>query len=215
MKINLHTHTSSPETNVIEIVNRYPNTNEGNEAPFFSIGIHPWYGELRTLQTDLLALEQQLSTLGCLAVGECGLDKRIERSIEEQKKIVIPQLLLAEHYKKPIILHCVAAYQEIIALQKELKLTVPMILHGFSKNSQVAQSLIAHGFHLSFGKYLLKNPALHSVFAELPEDRFFLETDTLAVPIQQVYDLASTIRNNDVEPIIEQNFKRVFGLHTP
>ncbi len=156
-------------------------------------------------------IEHAIQQPNCKAVGECGLDKRIETSIEIQKKILIPQLLLAEKYKKPVILHCVAAYQEIIEIKKELKLTIPMVIHGFSKNSQVAESLIKNGFYLSFGKYLLLNLELENVLKTIPLNQLFLETDMIDQTIFEVYSKAESVLNIDLKPIIEENYNRVFN----
>src|SRR5690606_5434719 len=147
----------------------------------------------------------------CKALGECGLDKRIKTSIDVQKKMLIPQLLLAEKYKKPVILHCVAAYQEIIRIKKELKLTVPLIIHGFSKNAQVAKSLWSNGFYLSFGKYLLLNPELENVLKTVPPEQIFLETDTMEQRIFDVYSKAQNILEKDVKVFITENYHRVFN----
>lgn len=86
-----------------------------------------------------------------------------------------------------------------------------MIIHGFSKNAQVAKNLIDHGFYLSFGKYLLRNPELAAVLKEIPLDRLFLETDTMEETIQDVYNKATLILEKDVELAIENNFNRVFN----
>lgn len=86
-----------------------------------------------------------------------------------------------------------------------------MIIHGFSKNEQVAKSLLDNGFYLSFGKYLLRNTELTSVFEQVPNDRFFLETDTIEENIADVYIKAASIKQLDVEQIISDNFKLVFN----
>ena len=210
MHYNIHTHTFSNNSEIVELVNQYPN--EINiELPNFTVGIHPWYLNETTFLEDLTAIENVIQLPNFKAVGECGLDKRIETSIEIQKKILIPQLLLAEKYKKPVILHCVAAYQEIIEIKKELKLTIPMVIHGFSKNSQVAESLIKNGFYLSFGKYLLQNPELENVLKTIPLNQLFLETDMIDQTIFEVYSKAEHVLNRNLEPIIEENYKRVFN----
>jgi TatD DNase family protein len=88
-----------------------------------------------------------------------------------------------------------------------------MIIHGFSKNKQLAEQLIKDGFYLSFGKYLLKNPDLKTVFESVPNDRFFLETDTIEEDIQQVYNIASEYKNitiKELQDIISSNCKIVF-----
>lgn len=211
MKFNIHTHKSTNQENVLEIVNQYPNEFDSS-AQYFSIGIHPWYIDVEKTEDYLKIIEEKLQNKNCLALGECGLDKRIETPLEIQTEVFEKQLLLAVQYKKPVILHCVSAYQEVIEIKKRLKIEVPMVIHGFSKNWQVAKSLLDNGFYLSFGKYLLRNPELSTVFEQVPENRFFLETDTIEESIQDVYIKAASIKNKDVHQIIEDNFKLVFNL---
>jgi len=210
--INIHTHHYSSDENILEIVNQYPNE-FNNEIPNYSIGIHPWYIDENRLDDDLKMIESKLLENKCLAVGECGLDKRIEQAIEVQIRVFESQLALAEKYKKPVIIHCVAAFQEMITIKKQMKITVPMIIHGFSKNEQTAKQLLDNGFYLSFGKYLLQNPDLKSVFQSVPNDRFFLETDTLTNSILDVYEFAvkyKSILLKDLQQQLKQNFKTVF-----
>lgn len=210
MHYNIHTHHFSNNSEIVELVNQYPNE-INTELPNFTVGIHPWYLNENTFLDDLAVIENAIQLPNFKAVGECGLDKRIETSIEIQKKILIPQLLLAQKYKKPVILHCVAAYHEIIEIKKELKLTIPMVIHGFLKNSQVAESLIKNGFYLSFGKYLLQNPELENVMKTIPLNQFFLETDMIDQTIFEVYSKAEHVLNMNLEPIIEENYNRVFN----
>ncbi|KIQ14532.1 hydrolase TatD [Flavobacterium sp. MEB061] len=210
---NFHTHQFTNQPDILELVNQYPQ--EFNAAiPFYSVGIHPWYIVEDRVDADLKIIEEKLQTDNCLAIGECGLDKRIEISLEQQIIVFKKQLALAEKYKKPIVIHCVAAFQEITAIKKEMKISVPMIIHGFSKNAQVANQLIKDGFYLSFGKYLLRNPELKTVFEQIPNDRFFLETDTVEESIKQVYNLAADYKNlniKELQDIISSNFKEVFS----
>ncbi len=212
MLYNLHTHTQSGNPDTTEIVNVYPYQSiEGIKN--FSTGIHPWYIDEGVLNSHFAIIEKRLQLYGCLALGECGLDKRIETDFDLQTQILERQLLLAQSYNKPVILHCVAAYDEVIALKNKLNITVPMILHGFSKNSQIARQLLKQGFYLSFGKYLLHNEDLSDVLADVPHDRFFLETDTIDESIEQVYQKAAEAKGTDVqeiEDIVSTNFKTVF-----
>jgi TatD DNase family protein len=209
---NFHTHQFTNQSTILELVNQYPQEFDAS-IPFYSIGIHPWYIKEDRIDEDLRIIEEKLQTKNCLAIGECGLDKRIEISFDQQIIVFEKQLALAEKYKKPVVIHCVAAFQEIIAIKKKMKVSVPMIIHGFSKNSQLATQLIAAGFYLSFGKYLLKNPDLKTVFQDIPTDRFFLETDTIEESIEQVYDLASEYKNitiKELQEIISSNFINMF-----
>lgn len=210
--INIHTHSISGNSNVLEIVNQYPNSFEKVEN-YFSIGIHPWYINEDSWKEELKIIEAKLQLKNCLAIGECGLDKRRETPIEFQMEVFEAQLLLAEKHKMPVIIHCVAAFQELIALKHKLKITIPLVIHGFSKSQELAEQLMKQGFYISFGKYLIKNPELESVFLSIPNDRFFLETDTIEEEIEQVYNLAAKYKKIDVvtlQQIVTKNFNTVF-----
>jgi TatD DNase family protein len=209
---NLHTHKLTNQDTVLELVNQYPQEFDA-AIPYYSIGIHPWYIDEQRLETDLQIIESKLQEPNCLALGECGLDKRIEIPLELQQMVFERQLFLAQKLNKPVVIHCVAAFQEIIALKKRLKITVPMLIHGFSKNKQVAKELIDNGFYISFGKYLLRNPELETVFQSIPNDRFFLETDTVEEGIEEVYALAARYKNwymDELQQQIKSNFAAVF-----
>ena len=210
MKYNLHTHHYTNNDEVVELVNQYPKEVDLS-LPSISIGIHPWYINEETWQDELLLIEKYIEIPQVLALGECGLDKRIDQPIEMQKKVFEAQLILAEKYKKPVVLHCVAAYQESIAIKKDLKISVPLIIHGFSKNYQVAKSLLDQGFYISFGKYLLRNPELSDVFKKMPLDQIFLETDMMEETIFDVYQKAENILGSSIEMQIERNFNHVFN----
>lgn len=210
---NLHTHHFSNQENVLELVNQYPQEFE-DSIPNYSIGIHPWHIVKDRIDKDLPIIESKLEDNNCLAVGECGLDKRIEIPMTLQQMVFEKQLALAEKYQKPVIIHCVGAFQEIIAIKNKLKITVPLIIHGFSKNIDVGNHLVKNGFYLSFGKYLILNKELELVFNSIPNDRLFLETDTIEQDIRAVYELAAKYKNIEVDEmkaIINANFNTVFN----
>ena len=211
--INLHTHQFSNLSDVIEVVNQYP---WGFDAsiPNYSIGIHPWYIDENRLESDLEIIKEKLQLSECLALGECGLDKRIEIPLELQISIFKKQLEIVKQTNKPVVLHCVAAYDEVIAIKKEMKIENPMIIHGFSKNEQVAKLLLNNGFYLSFGKYLLRNKDLEKVFTFAPENQILLETDTIEETIYEVYEKAASIKGisiEDMKTIVFTNFSRIFN----
>lgn len=211
--INLHTHSYTKDDSVLEVVNQYP-WEFDETIPQYSIGIHPWYIDENRLKSDLKSIAEKLQLNECLALGECGLDKRIEIPFQKQTTVFQSQIELVQNTSKPIILHCVTSYQEVISIKKEMKVENPLIIHGFSKNKQVAKSLLDNGFHLSFGKYLLRNPELSEVFEYVPNGSFFLETDTIEETIIDVYQKASNIKNikiEDLKEVVKTNFDKVFN----
>ena len=197
---NLHTHEFTGQKNVLELINQYP-LDFDETIPYYSIGIHPWRINEANVENELVIIESKLNSENCLALGECGLDKKIEISLDLQMQVFEKQLQLAEKYKKPVVIHCVAAFQELIAVKKRLNITVPMIIHGFSKNNQTAKQLLENGFYLSFGKNLLRIPKLEAVFQSIPNDRFFLETDAIKEGIEQVYALAAKYKQLNIEEL--------------
>ena len=77
MYYNIHTHSFSNNPQIIEIVNQYPK--EINlDLPVYSVGIHPWYLNENDYQKELLLIEEYIQLPAFKAVGECGLDKRID-----------------------------------------------------------------------------------------------------------------------------------------
>ena len=197
---NLHTHEFTGQKNVLELINQYP-LDFDSTIPYYSIGIHPWRINEANIENELAIIESKLNSEKCLAVGECGLDKKIEIDFDLQMKVFEMQLQLAEKYKKPVVIHCVGAFQELIAIKKRFNISVPLIIHGFSKKAQTAQQLIENGFYLSFGKSLLRNPKLEAVFQSIPNDRFFLETDAIKEGIEQVYILAAKYKKLNIEDL--------------
>ena len=209
---NLHTHKFTKNVTILELVNQYP-WDFKQDIPNYSIGIHPWHIDKSRVEADLKIIEEKLQLKECLALGECGLDKRIEIPLALQIQVFEKQILLAEKYKKPLVLHLVAAFDELIKIKNRLQITVPIIIHGFSKNEQVAKQLLDNGFYLSFGKYLIKNPEMEAVFKSIPNDKFFLETDTINETLEEVYQLAATYKNLKIKEVIEivnSNFNTVF-----
>lgn len=147
----------------------------------YSVGIHPWNvfeltcADLRMLRA--LAAEPQV-----VAIGECGLDAAmhsagISRSqlLSRQTELLRFHIALSEELRKPLILHVVKAYSELIALKKELRPIQRWIVHGFRGRPELAKQLLSHGFTLSFGRRYNTES-----FALTPPDRRLRETDSPA-----------------------------------
>lgn len=209
---NLHTHNFTNNPDIFELVNQYP-WEFDETISNYSVGIHPWYINETRLATDLQVIEEKLKLSECLALGECGLDKRIEVPMALQIEVFEKQIALAEKYQKPLVLHLVAAFDELIEIKKRLKISVPIVIHGFSKSEQLAKQLIDNGFYLSFGKYLLRNKEMEAVFKSIPSDKFFLETDTIEETLEEVYQkaaLCKTISVEELQEMVEKNWKAIF-----
>jgi len=203
--INVHTHNTADKN---AIINFYEAFQQSETAPSCSLGIHPRYPE----KASYAQLEASAGQTNVLAIGECGLDKLCDTEWSLQEKIFLQQIELANKLKKPLIIHCVRAYNECIHLLNAAK--VPVVFHGFNRNLRIAQLLLDQGFYLSVGAAVF-NPAFGPVFAALPADRLFFETDDRAdLEIGAVYKRAAELKKIGVESLILQvkhNFQKVFN----
>lgn len=212
--IDFHTHNKQQNDDVISIVNQYPKEFE-NKYRLTSVGLHPWFIDTETLGDELETLEQIIRDGKCIAIGECGLDKKTETPFKIQRLVFKKQLELAEKYQLPVIIHCVSSFAQVIAdKNKIVSESVPLIIHGFAKKVEMAQQLIDHGFYLSFGSNLLNSKTLQNSFKNIRLDRVFLETGSHDESIQEIYEFAAELLNISVQDLNKQitaNFNTVFA----
>jgi TatD DNase family protein len=189
------------EITEIQIVQLFPDDLQGLFQPiphrFYSAGIHPCQVD-QNYQQQIEQLRSFAAFSWVVAIGEAGLDKRYSTNAELQRKAFIEMALLAEQIQKPLIIHCVKAWQEIIALHKSLRPSVPWMIHGFRGKPILAQSLLNQGFYLSHGDKF--NP--DSVRAT-PLNRLCIETDESAVSIETLYRQIAFQKHLPVHVLLE------------
>lgn len=201
--LDLHTHKAAKQNGVQSIQSLSLTSDIFLAMPKtkpISIGLHPWYATVENLELQMKYLEVLANQPNVKLIGECGLDKLKGTQIEQQIIILESQIKLAEKLKKPLILHCVKAFAELIEIKERLKVTVPMIIHGFNKNEELGQQLLRNGFLLSFGTAILKEDAGPAKLIE-QLDHFFLETDDSAMPISEIYFAVAKLKNRTVEEV--------------
>lgn len=179
----------------------------------YSAGLHPWYLHTETAAEALQQLQLALHKPNVLAVGECGLDKLCETDYELQQDCFRRQVLLANQYQKPLIIHCVKAFDDVVRILQETRVAVPVIFHGYHKSAALAQQLVKAGYYLSFGKHILQ-PAAATVFESIPLNHIFLETDAADIDIETLYVAAAAIKQIPVRAMdgaITANAEKLFG----
>jgi TatD DNase family protein len=181
-----------------------------------SVGIHPWFIAKQDIDAAFELLENVCRQANVLAIGECGLDKCVKTPLETQTAVFCRQIELAEQFHKPLIIHCVRAFNELLALRKALKPSQAWIIHGFTGKPALAAQLLKHGCYLSLGKALLKPKHPVTVtLSKVPPGRLFLETDAAEeVSIGAIYSQAAKILGLDLPTLQRQivaNFERVFA----
>lgn len=189
------------------------NKPDSKKPNLYSFGIHPW-----KIDKNANVILQEMDTISrnrrCIAIGECGLDKLIDTDFELQQKIFCEQIQIANEVQKPLIVHCVKAFNELNACLKKMDNKVPVIIHGFNNNKNIADEFLKQGYLLSFGEALL-NPGSNAaeVIKHVGRKNFFLETDDADVSIRNIYKQTSEILGIDETILQEQlksNYQRIF-----
>lgn len=179
------------------------NLDIGDTVPstFYSAGIHP-----KDIDPD--KIEEQFNWLdsaihnNCLTIGECGLDSFVPVDMKIQESVFLRQIKLANELKKPMVIHCVRKFYEVISFKK--KAEQPMIIHGFNKKQSIAEDLLKNNFYLSFGKAVLYNLSLQNIVKITALDKIFLETDNDDFNIELLYSKVSEIKGISQENLNKQ-----------
>ena len=150
-----------------------------------------------------------------IAIGEAGFDKLKGPSPELQKIAFAEQVKIAEENRLPVIIHCVRAWDELMAEHKRLKPSVPWLIHGFRGNSLLAGQLISKGIYLSFWFSFIARPEASGLVRSIPVDRIFLETDGSGEDIKNIYRSVSAHLELDEATLrerIRSNFNQFFKI---
>lgn len=192
--LDFHTHRQKRkgQSNIIEIISICDN-NPPKDC-FFTIGIHPWFTE-KMNHFDLEYLQSDY----CLGIGEIGLDAIQGEELAVQIMIFKQQLKLAEHSQKPVVIHCVRAFELLLKIKNEFPTLKKWCVHGFNRNKRLAQQLIEHGFYISIAPQTLQNKK--DLIESIPINRLFLETDDNEnLLIENLYLQASQIlKKSEIE----------------
>lgn len=214
--INLHSHRKPQSDDEFVIRNAYHFMDEKkvDALPYsVSAGIHPWHlKEDFSLQINQLA--KLASCKNVIAIGECGLDRIKGPAIKIQIEAFRAQIDIANRVNKPMILHLVKSYSDILAFAHLIK--TPWIVHGFKGNSIEAENLIKKGVRFSFGPRLLTDKTMQALFTSIPLEFTYLETDTKRILIDEMYQKTTLLKNlkiDDLRTVIWLNFTRDFNFH--
>lgn len=150
--IDFHTHHAPTTADIIAVV-------EGRDT----WGIHPWQANREFVIPDLSSK---------IAIGECGLDALRGPSMEIQQHVLRHQIALSETHFKPLVIHCVKAFDLLLHLHLEQHPKMPWMFHAFRGKPQQLQSLLSAGFYVSFGFRYNKESLI-----SCPLERLMLETD--------------------------------------
>lgn len=166
-----------------------------------------------------------------VAIGECGLDYfRLEPgdSKEKQKEAFIKQIDLASELKKPLMIHCREAFDDLISLlttNHQRLNPIPGIIHFFTGTSDEAKKLLEMDFSFTFGGLITFNRGFDEIIKFLPLEKILLETDAPYVSpvpfrgkrnepvyVAEVAKRLAEIKNIPYEKIAEQTVKNALEI---
>ena len=189
MILDIHTHNAQTHAQTIE-----------------AEGIHPWHAA----SCDIAEIERLAPSAD--AIGEIGLDYACAVPREVQLAVFLAQLILAEQLEKPVVLHCVRAFEDVMKEVGRYRLKA-VIFHGFIGPVEQAQRAVDQGYYLSFGERTFRSPKTIEAMRSTPLSHLFIETDESTTPIEEIYAKIAELRGITVEELLkatEENFKRIF-----
>ena len=212
--IDIHTHHPMNSAEILSVPSLFLQDielqNDINTP--FSTAIHPWHATKFSLEQVGAMLENLTKQTDLIAIGETGLDKLCAADYKSQELLFELQLEFAEKLRKPVIIHAVKSWNELIKYLKRTK--VPFILHGYSGGTELTKQLIDLGCYFSVGKSVLQiTPSFREAIQIIPLNCLFLETDESKAKISEIYHKVSKTLDLPLEELkiqIKKNFDTLF-----
>lgn len=171
---DIHSHDRSQALTGHTVVNITPNDHMLPDGTY-SVGIHPWDTDTPVSLGTLRRLVAMAHDSRVAAIGEAGFDRMRGGDIAAQTAVFRFQARLAARLGKPLIIHCVRAYDLLLAEARLFRPVAGMwIVHGFNRNETLARQLLDAGIDLSMPAERLDSPR----YAALPKERLHTETDS-------------------------------------
>ena len=216
--IDIHIHGGKPSAGIffLETLMAHEERTPGdfpNQACTY--GIHPWYLNIYNYNKLINRVNASTAFPNLIALGEAGFDKIRGPSMELQRRAFEAQIAISEEYRKPVVIHCVRAWDEMFAAHKKFRPKMPWLIHGFRGNIESAKQILSKEIYLSFWFDFILRTESAQLLRNLPKDRIFLETDGADVSIVEIYKkIASDIglSVDGLKSIILTNFNQFFGF---
>jgi TatD DNase family protein len=158
-------------------------------------GLHPWVADQ---PLDLDALAAYLADARAAAVGEIGLDGKIERpTLAEQVPVLERQLALARDLDRPVILHVRGAFSELLDLLGRFTPHLRGVVHAWSRPVDLARRFLDLGLMLGIGGAVTRPRAsgVRGTVAAVPLECLVLETDAPSIGLDGVDPVACEPRH--------------------
>ncbi len=155
-----------------------------------SVGLHP--NDNPEEEFDMEGFRSLAEHPKVVAIGECGLD--YFRSAKTQEERALQQERFAQHValavslRKPLIIHCREAHEDMLMLLTKYKElhgdALQIVMHFFTGSGALAQQYLALGSYLSFPGPITYTDMYDDSIRVAPLAAILTETDTpFAAPV--------------------------------
>ncbi|CAL5015316.1 unnamed protein product [Urochloa decumbens] len=155
---------------------------EDHPAVVPCFGLHPWWVPERS--PDWMdSLRRFFTETPEAAVGEIGLDKGSHgKTIDfgEQVEVFQRQLELAKELERPVSVHCVRAFGDLLEILKQTgPFPAGVLVHSYMGSAEMVSGLANLGCYFSLSGFLtgMKSTKAKQMLKSIPLDRILLETD--------------------------------------
>jgi len=192
---------------------------------WLAMGVHPQHAH-QWQNTSEERLRRQLAGPGVVAVGEIGLDKRLDVPMDIQEQVLRCQLRLAVACDKPVVLHAVRSFDRLLpVLEQERVDRVGGVMHGFYGSVEIARKLERLNLAVGVGRLILDPAAkkLPDVIQAVSQRALVIETDApwrepcedWRVPWHTILGRVAQLRGWERQQAIrltDENARRIFHL---
>ena len=211
--IDFHSHRPGSGGDTITIMNLMAGDDVPQSFPagtLFSAGIHPWQltGDNHTQLEEELVLTAAHPHV--VMIGEAGFDRLRGAQGEIQYSVFLFQCAIAAEMDKPMVIHCVRGWEELMRAYRETEPARPWVIHGYRGSSRQAAALAEAGLWFSLGREGITADILKAV----RHDRIMLETDDAGGSIAEIYSLfaeTAACSIDEAVAMIRRNFNSLFN----
>ncbi len=146
---------------------------------YCTVGVHPHHADEWKVDSGKRIIEECVQDPKMVAVGEIGLDYHYMNSPrEDQIRAFRDQILIAQEFKKPIVVHNRESFEDLLPIIDELK-PQKMVLHCCTEKWEDAVQILDRGYLLGFTGIATypKSQVIREVIKNCPLEKMLIETD--------------------------------------